>query len=309
MYYFLTMEIRSTRFLVLLAFCHVAFFQSASAEPMDQSEFNLFAKENLVAWCVVPFDSEKRTSAERTRMLQELGFRSMAWDWRQEHLHTLETEISSLREADIELKAVWYWIDGNAQGWRSESNDQLLATLERTGTKTEIWVSFAARFFNGLNDTQKIAKASETVANLQRKAEAMGCTVLLYNHGEWFGEPRNMVRVIQDLNGKDIGLVYNFHHAHSQIDEFESNLALMMPYLRTVNLNGMRVDGPKILPLGSGDSEEKMIRQLKAAGFEGRIGILGHVEDADVKDILTENLAGMKKLLERMNETKALATY
>ena len=272
-------------------------------------DVSLFAKDNLVAWCVVPYDNKERTPAQRTHMLQELGFCSLAWDWREKHLNSLENEILLLRETGIELQAVWCWIDGRSKGELGEANEQLLSTLGRTGEKTEIWMSFASDFFTGLNDEEKVAKGAEVVAILRTKAKAIGCSVSLYNHGDWFGEPRNMVAILQHLGVRDVGLVYNFHHAHSQLKEYKSNLALMMPYLRTVNLNGMRVDGPKILPLGSGDLEGMMMKQLKEANFNGRIGILGHVENADVKSVLTENLSGMKKLLRQMGETEALSTY
>ena len=35
----------------------------------------LFARENLVAWCIVPFDAKKRGPAERVAMLKKLGFK------------------------------------------------------------------------------------------------------------------------------------------------------------------------------------------------------------------------------------------
>lgn len=301
--------------LLLMAIGPLAMLNAACAEPVGKPSKNIFAKENLVAWCVVPFDSRKRTPAERTRMLKELGFTGLAWDWRQQHLPLLEEEIALLRKADIDLKAVWCWIDGKSTGELGQANDQLLATLERTGARTEIWISFAAPFFAGLTDDEKISKGALTIAHLYKKASAIGCSVSLYNHGDWFGEPRNMVKILRHLeaegigNVNKIGLVYNFHHAHEQFDEYESNLAVMMPYLRTVNLNGMRADGPKVLSLGSGDREQAMMQILNAAGFKGQIGILGHVEDADVKEVLKKNLTGMKNLLRRMGDAEALATY
>ena len=35
----------------------------------------LFRRDNLVAWCIVPFDSKKRGPVERVAMLERLGFR------------------------------------------------------------------------------------------------------------------------------------------------------------------------------------------------------------------------------------------
>src|SRR5688572_17532915 len=58
-----------------------------AAEPLSQTAINakLFAKENLVAWCIVPFDSQKRSPEERAAMLEKLGIKRLAYDWRVEH--------------------------------------------------------------------------------------------------------------------------------------------------------------------------------------------------------------------------------
>ena len=54
----------------------------------------------------------------------------------------------------------------------------------------------------------------------------------------------------------------------------------MAPHLMTVNVNGMRAGGPKIISFGQGDdgggAERRMLRALVAAGYSGPIGILGH---------------------------------
>ncbi len=41
---------------------------------------DLFARSNLVAWCIVPFDSQKRGPEERAAMLERLGLRRLAYD-------------------------------------------------------------------------------------------------------------------------------------------------------------------------------------------------------------------------------------
>jgi hypothetical protein len=64
----------------------------------------------------------------------------------------------------------------------------------------------------------------------------------------------------------------------------------MLPHLKAVVLNGMKPEGPKILPIGEGTHERAMIRLLAASGYRGPIGILGHVDDADVETVLQRNL-------------------
>src|SRR5262249_40928452 len=45
----------------------------------------LFRQDNLVAWCIVPFDAKKRGPEDRAAMLERLGFKHFAYDWRAEH--------------------------------------------------------------------------------------------------------------------------------------------------------------------------------------------------------------------------------
>ena len=52
-----------------------------------------FAKDKLVAWCVVPFDAKQRGPAERAAMLKQLGLKRVAYDWRTQHVKEFEEEI------------------------------------------------------------------------------------------------------------------------------------------------------------------------------------------------------------------------
>ena len=54
---------------------------------------SLYDKNNLVAWCIVPFDANKRTPSQRAKMLEGLGIKKVAYDWRAEHVKEFEEEI------------------------------------------------------------------------------------------------------------------------------------------------------------------------------------------------------------------------
>src|SRR5262245_25393483 len=61
-----------------------------------QAEVNgpaLFSRGNLIAWCIVPFDSKKRGPEERATMMKRLGFERFAYDWRAEHVPTFDAEV------------------------------------------------------------------------------------------------------------------------------------------------------------------------------------------------------------------------
>lgn len=270
---------------------------------------SLFERKNLVAWCVVPFDKMKRTPQARAEMLNDLGITQLAWDWREEHLPLLAEEIKTLKKHNIHLKAVWFWVNGGSGEIMDEANHFILETLKEQQVKTELWLSFNDRFFENLSDEQKLKKAVNTISAINEKVNAIGCTLHLYNHGSWFGEPENQVKIIEETGAKNIGIVYNFHHARHQVKDFPRLITLMMPYLTTVNINGMKTNGPMILPVGEGDHEVVMLQQLKTSGYTGSLGVLSHVDDQDAKLVLKKNLDGLMILLEKMGEKQALKSY
>lgn len=254
--------------------------------------------KNIYAWCIVPFDSANRSSKERITMLKELGIIKYAYDWRKKDLSNMAAELTLAKQNDIEVIAVWMWIDDtrDSPNSLSEANEKVFNIIEEVGFEGQIWIGFNANFFENLSDSLAVKKGADIIGYLSNRAKSLNCKVALYNHGDWFGEPINQIKIIKELPKNDLGIVYNFHHAHQQIDSFPKMVDAMLPYLWSVNLSGLRKEGPKILPLGKGDHEMKMIQILKQKGYHGDFGILGHVEDADVETILRANLNGLKLL-------------
>src|SRR5262245_8435905 len=67
----------------------------------------ILARDNLIAWCIVPFDSKKRGPEDRAAMLEKLGFRHFAYDWRAEDVPTFDAEIDALKRHGVSLDAFW----------------------------------------------------------------------------------------------------------------------------------------------------------------------------------------------------------
>ncbi|MEJ1238753.1 hypothetical protein WBG78_11520 [Chryseolinea sp. T2] len=282
----------------VLALLVVMSLVSNSLNAQTKTARQLFDKRNLVAWCIVPFDSKNRTPEERIQMLKRLGFSQYAYDWRQQHLDTFASEIDIAKKNGIAMSAVWLWIDKNADqpGKLSEDNERMLAILKASGLRTELWVGFNHNYFEGLDEASRIAAGEAMVKYLRERTGAFASRIGLYNHGDWFGHPANQLKIIKAVSDPAVGLVYNFHHAHAQIDEFPSLFAAMKPYLLAVNIDGMRRSGPQILPVGSGDEERGMLQVLIKGGYKGPIGILGHIETEDVEVVLKRNLDGLRQL-------------
>jgi sugar phosphate isomerase/epimerase len=164
--------------------------------------------------------------------------------------------------------------------------------------RPQLWVMNAG---DNPTDDQEIRVAKE-VARLRPIVDAaadIGCTVGLYNHGGWFGEPTNQIAIIKRLARPNLGIVYNLHHGHSHLDQFPQILAAMKPHLIALNLNGMTDKGDqlgkKILPLAQGNRDLEILRTIQSSGWSGPIGILNHTEE-DAEARLRDNLEGLEWL-------------
>lgn len=267
-----------------------------AGEPAAAADPNgLFAKENLVAWCIVPFDAKHRSPKERADMLHRLGLGKLAYDWREQHVPTFEQEIIETKKAGIEMTAFWTW------------HEAFVPLVRKYGIKPQFWIVMEEP--QGERDPQKkISLAATKLMPMVDKTRELGCKLALYNHGGWSGEPDNMTAVVEQLrrNGKanHVGIVYNLHHGHGHLDDFAEVLAKMKPYLFCLNLNGMVKDGEargqKILPLGQGDLDLQLLKTVVASGYRGPIGILNHT-DNDAEARLQDNLDGLAWLVRQLN--------
>ncbi|QEG00485.1 Auracyanin-A precursor [Stieleria maiorica] len=263
------------------------------AECFAETPTNL-RDENLVAWCIVPFDAKKRGPAERAEMVRRLGLRRVAYDWRAEHVPTFEEEILQYKKHGLEYFAFW------------GSHDDAFRLFEKHDMHPQIWQML--RPVEGQSQTDRVKAAASQLLPLVRRTGKLGSKLGLYNHGGWGGEPENMIAVCDYLrehhNADHVGIVYNLHHGHGHIDDFAEVLESLKPYLLCLNINGMTRNGDqrgqKILPLGEGEYDVQLLAAIRHSGYEGPIGILGHTQD-DVELRLRDNLDGLHWLLPQID--------
>ena len=272
--------------------------QQATSAPLAVKCKDIYAPENLLAWCIVPFDAKKRGPEERAQMLHRLGIHCLAYDWREEHIPTFEAEVEAMQRHHIELTAWWFpnTLDANANA--------ILGVIEKYKITPQLWVTGGGEMLQPGNahDAHVLTEANR-IKPIAEAADKLGCQVALYNHGGWFGEPENQLDVISQLATegiKNVGIVYNFHHGHAHLPRFGELVRKMKPHLLAVNLNGMVRNGDKtnttILPLGTGDQELEMLRVLQASGWRGVVGIIDHKQETDSEVTLKENLQGLQWL-------------
>ena len=266
----------------LLSLCQLGAEKDARIEIPE----NLLP-ENLVPWCIVPFDASNRKPEERTKMLVRLGLKRSAYDWRAQHIPEFEEEILQYQKHGIEFFAFW-----NVQ-------EKAFELFQKHKIHPQIWKTLRSPK-SGTRE-EKIDSGKEAMIPLAKRTDEIGCKLGLYNHGGWGGKPENLVAVCKALRAEGhehVGIVYNWHHGHDRIQEWKDDLNLMKPFLLCLNLNGMNTGAkPKILALGKGEHEERMLKILIESGYEGPIGILDHQNQLDAEESLRANLDGLKKFL------------
>jgi sugar phosphate isomerase/epimerase len=265
---------------------------------------HVFAEDNLVAWCIVPFDANKRTPEQRAEMLERLGIRRLAYDWRAGDVPSFEEEIVACKRHGIDFFAFWSPTSSN-RGYET-----MMRLIARYHIKPQIWM-IAPSAMAGTNE-ERVAVNARAMAPFVEAARQLGCKFGLYNHGGWSGEPENLLAMAkwlrQHSGTEEVGIVYNFHHGHEHLDRFPHAFHQMQPFLFCVNLNGMNRNGPKILPLGQGEEDLRLLRMIHDCGYDGPIGILDHRMEVDAELSLKENLEGLAKLRDGLMNERVSAT-
>lgn len=275
-----------TRIIATLTVAILALLALPSAKAEEPA---VFSRSNLVAWCIVPFDGKNRGPAERAAMVKKLGFTRVAYDWRENHVPTFEDEIREYKKHKIDFFAFW------------GTHDKAFDLFKKYDLHPQIWQTLGSP----KADTQeeRVEMAARGLLPLVKRTESMKCKLGLYNHGGWGGEPENMVAVCKLLRSKHkadhVGIVYNLHHGHDHLKDFEQALEKMKPYLLCLNLNGMNSKGPKILQVGAGEHDVSLLKTIRASGYKGPIGIIGHTND-DVEERLKDNLDGLDWILPQL---------
>ncbi|WP_397447597.1 sugar phosphate isomerase/epimerase family protein [Polaribacter sp. R77954] len=277
------------------------FMLFSGCKSVDAKNSNkLFQKDNLIPWSIVGFDVKERTPIQRLEMLERLGYTQYAYGYRPKHIPTMLQEWQLAKEKNIKIKAVWLYINlyKDKVGQLRTDAEVVFENLKKSGLKTQIWVGFYPNYFDKLSDAESLQQSVAMISYLSEKAKKLGCKIALYNHGGWFGKPENQLRIIKALPKEDLGVVFNFHHAHDSLDNYRENIKKLFPYLWSVSLNGMKKEGPKIITIGKGNLEKSMINELFKLNYQGTFNLLGHVKGGDPELILEENFLGLKVLFD-----------
>ena len=280
------------QFRLIIILLVLGFLFSCTKETKD-----LINVEKVSPWCIIGFDSLDRTPAQRIDLLKEMGFTKYGFNKGKGDMTTMQQEFKLAKENNIEIPSIFLWLNAKRDsiGKLSPMNQELLTNVAAVDYKPTIWVSFSDNFYKDLNQEESMAITIDMIKFVKSKSDEIGCKLALYNHHGWFGNPYNQIAILEKLNQESITMVFNFHHVHDYVDEFPQIVKKIKPYLSYVNLNGVKKEGPQILPIGQGDHEFEMIGQLLEEGYNGPWGILGHIKNDDVQKVLERNIDGLNR--------------
>lgn len=273
-----------------------------------------FAKSNLHVWAFEEYDAVKRTPRERAQLLKELGITKAGYICRNAaRVAEFEAYVEAYRDAGIELIAVWTPVH-TKQPLEEPQIKVFLEVVDRHQLSIQWWLTLEEDF-DALPAESRVGHAVTQLRPLVSEANKRQCRLVTYGHGgkRWFTQYENQIAIIEQLQGMmpdaELGIIYNFHQSHAQMDRMKSVFPRLQPYLVALNLNGMYSDGPRIETLGQGDHEKEMIRTVFESAWRGPVGIIHHQRKMDPKITLRNNLNGLHSILTEIGDTSAASTY
>ena len=267
------------------------FATTLATMPLAAQVPELLERENLTAWCVVPFDAKGRGPEERAEMLERLGFRNFAYDWRGKDVASFDAEVLALKKHGVALAA--WWFPTNVE---DATTGVILDVMKRHDIHPQLWVMGSGGPTHSPEEqAQRVEQEAARIGKLAALAKPLGCNVELYNHNGWFGVPDNEIAVIERLRAggvEGVGMVYNFSHGHADVEDFTARWARMKPYVVAVNITGMVLgQGEKLMPPAQGEHELEMLRIISASGWRGPIGLIAE-QGGDAEVTLGNGLRG-----------------
>jgi sugar phosphate isomerase/epimerase len=255
---------------------------------------SLWAHDNLAAWCVVPFDAKKRGPEERAEMLQRLGFKKFAYDWRGLNIPTFDAEIEAMQKHNIELIA--WWSPDNAGDPTAKT---ILEAFKRHQIHPQLWVMGGGKPNIPPEEQKKqVDKEADRINGLVKLAAPYGVDIELYSHNGWFGQVDNELAIIdrlKEMGVTNVGMVYNFSHAHDGDHDDTVNFPAlwekMKAHVVAVNITGMG-DPSKIIYPSQGIHELAMMKTIQDSGWHGPIGLIAE-KGGDAEVTLKNYLIGL----------------
>ncbi len=281
-----------SRFLLALFFVMVA-ARGAAARP----EFFVF--DNGVgrgSW----------TPEQQAQTLKDLGYDGISYNY------TTPADLGRWQQAFGAVGLKIYGLYVHTYIDRPEAFDARLpeAIALLKGTPTVLWITVQKPKVASPEDEAKAVRVVQQVADL---AKAHGVQVALYGHAGFYVEHgEDSLRVVTKANRPNLGATLNLcHEFMSGVgDRLDSTLKAVAPKATRVSINGADLASKTwIMRLDQGDFDlVAYLTTLKAAGYDGPIGLQAYNVPGDVRENLAANIATWRRITSQLEDRGAPAT-
>jgi sugar phosphate isomerase/epimerase len=250
-----------------------------------------------------PFPKSGTTLADELDLLKELGYAGVSWSYPEDAAKVAEL-VTATKQRGMKLLAIYVGGDLTAGGLKMvDGFDAMLEALR--GSDTLVWIHLTSKAF-GKSDPAGDAVAVPALQKIAGRAAELGLRVALYPHANnWSERSSDVIRIVKKVDRANFGATFNLCHALMVGEEprIPELVAQMTPKLFMVTINGADsgAAGTKwqrlIQPLGQGTYDPvPLLRQLRAAGYTGPIGLQGYGVPGDVRENLTASMAAWRRL-------------
>lgn len=267
------------------------------------------------------FDSITRTPRERAQMLERIGVSRVVWDWREDSVGALASQMDAFRAAGIALEGMWTPVplpEPTAPDYDSRFGEvpalalSLMREAALRGLSPDLWTPLAygppgpPPEISNREHAAEVARAADHLAPLATAAQGFGMGLVLANHGGWAGEPRTMVDVVTALGARglrNVGVALQLQHGHHLVPELDRHLAALGDNVIAIVLSGVdagaQLSGRLILPFGAGSRDRWTLHALLDSAWQGRV-LVHAMGDDDAEARLLDSLEGLEWMLGRM---------
>jgi len=256
----------------------------------------VLAKNPFFALCFDTHDAQKRSLAEQSQMLAELGYDGAAHLW----LDNVPERLETLDRNGLKLYQVYARLNIDpAQAKFNPKLPEVIRLLRGRPTILGLLIK-GGKPSDPSGDDRAVVILREVAA----MAAASGIRVALYPHtGDWIAKTSDAVRVVKKVDRPNVGVMFNLCHALKVEGArgLDTTLRQAAPYLFVVTING--ADPPPgnwdrlIQPLGRGSFDVAgLLATLGELGYTGPIGLQCYGIRGDARVHLRQSMAAWKEL-------------
>jgi sugar phosphate isomerase/epimerase len=251
-------------------------------------------------------DAKHQTVKQQVEMVKELGYDGIGCTAGP----GLGEMLKELDKHGLRLFAVY--LGANIDADQPKYGPELKEAIEvLKGRNTLLWLFVLSKKLKP-SSPEGDRRAVKVISEIADMAAEAGLRVALYPHHRfWVERVEDAVRVVKQVNKKNVGVTFNLCH-WLRVDEeknMESLIKSAMPHLFVVSINGADSGGKdwkqliQTLDKGSFDMY-RFLKTLEDTGYNGPIGLQGYGIGGDVHDNLKRSMNAWSQLSKRLAKDK-----